>query len=263
MAIQRREAKVFVRVLVVVVVFLCVQSVVTAQESSETDQVAPAAAETNAEEQRVVLGLEGGFGRFIESTVEQDSGLWFVGTFVRWNPGVRSELFGEFDFSQQEREYTQVGIGSAGVVPRVLEEEIQFDTSVAYGYDVLHVLDVNWLFYAGWRHLSVLNDRFDHHLTGGMIGSRFEWPISTMFSIDLRVDYAMNLLSIADETAAGSADSSTGDILGSLRFGSGLRIAASDRVQFGLAYDGEHQPYDFTDLIIHRLAIEFAVHFWL
>lgn len=263
MAIQRRETRRFLLTLVSTAIFLCAGPVVMAQQTPETSQIDPAGAESALDEQRVVLGIDGGIGRFTESTIDQESELWFVGTVFRWNPDLRSELFAAFDFAMQERQYTQVGIGSAGVAPRVIEDEMQLDSIIAYGYDVLHIFDVNWLFYAGWHHLAVLNDRFDHHLTGGVVGTRFEWPISTMFSVDLFVDHTLNLLNLADETTASNADSSTGDIVGSLNFGVGLQIFASDMVQLGLAYDGEQLAYDFTDLIVHRLAIEFAVHLWI
>lgn len=229
-----------------------------ARAGSAQEQGDAAVADQSEPTQLVVIAPRGGIGGFNESTVDQEQNVWSAGLSVGWRPDEASRLVGQGMVGGYMRDYVQSGLGQPGQPPRVEEDELRWDGNLHYGYNVLLETPVDGWIYLGWRHLYFVNDRFSYSLSGAMVGAQIDWPILDDFAFLVGADYTFNIVGIADPVDD-TGLSVTGEPLASLRFGAGVRADVSHYVQLGLAYEGEHVPYDHTDLLFHQVVLEVGV----
>ena len=227
-------------------------------QPASVPEIAASESHRTGGQQLLMLTPRGGFGRYNESTVEQDNTIWSAGLGVTWQPDTIQRISGELGLSGYERRYLQVGVGPAGGLPTVFQDEIQVGGAVSYGYNLLSEFGLGGWVYLGWRHLHFNNDRFATNLTGALIGGSIEFPLTDDFSVLTQANYTFNLVSLTDPVDR-TGESFTGDPLGSFRFGAGFQFAVAERVSVGVLYAGEHLPYDRTDLLFHQAVLEIGI----
>jgi hypothetical protein len=152
----------------------------------------------------------------------------------------------------------QLGVGQAGQLPSVVEDELRIGGVVGYGYNLLASLGWGGWGVIGWRHEYFTNDRFSNNMSGVLVGGEFEYPVTRDFALGAFVDYTFNLISLTDRVDE-TGLSFTGDLISSLRFGGGFRFGVADLTIIGVTYRGEHLPYDHTDLLFHQAMLEVGI----
>jgi hypothetical protein len=246
-------------VLLLAVVFVGAPLDLAAQESPRPPEATAQSGVADQEvAQLIVIAPRAAFGKYNETTVEQDHNVWSAGLAVAWHPDSTNRLAGELMFGGYERRYVQLGVGPAGRLPTVVEDELRIGGAVTYGYNVLSRLGMGGWGVIGWRHEYFTNDRFSNNLSGVLVGGEFEYPITRDFAVGAFVDYTFNLISLTDRVDE-TALSFTGDLLSSLRFGAGFRFNVANVTTLGVTYRGEHLPYDHTDLLFHQAMLEIGI----
>lgn len=231
---------------------------VAAQE--DTSAEVSASATTQTDYTRLVVGPRGGFGRFVETHLDQNTGGASWGVAARYHFTDLSRVQVQVSGSVHERSYVPQGVGEGGSFYPVSNDEWSLDISGAYHHDLWDHPKHNIWAYVGWRHVIFFTDGFDQQLSGAMVGTEFEIRLIQRLIALATVDYTFNLASLTDRPPE-EGDSLVGQAISSLRFGGGLRFLVNRLVEIGVAYLGEHLPYDHSDVLIHQAVLEVGFHF--